>query len=801
MKLVGRIAVVAAALVLLTVAAVAFVLWRSIPPLGGRAELNGLGAEVSVRFDAHGVPHISAGSEADAFRALGWLHARDRLWAMEIMRRAAEGRLSEVLGPAAVDADRFLRSLDIPRSAARGLTLAPAATRALAEAYVAGINGYLASPGRPLPPEFQVLRFRPEPWTVRQSLEIGRLMSWDLVNASTELRVARAVALVGPERVQDLLPVYPADGPDILPPGTGQWDGARAPRPARVARGSWREPSATLAAGEIPVVPPLAEAVLEFSSMRRASNSWVVGGGRTASGRPILANDPHLGLRAPALWYLAALETPTMTAAGGTIPGMPLVVIGRNRRIAWGLTNIQADDVDYVIERLRADSSQVLTAAGWAPVEAVRDSIRVRGRAAVPYTLRRTGHGPIVEAAPPGAGGRAEQGEVRVLAMRWNAQEPSDEMTGWLAVMRARDWTSFLDGVRLVRSPEQNWVYADVDGHIGYSASGAIPVRRSGNGLLPTPGWTDEGAWERFLDFAELPRALDPPEGFIVTANNRVVGPRYPWLISASWEDPYRAARIREMIRAGSGLTPRDVQRMQLDTLDVFAREMKGLAARAADAAGRADVAGLLRAWDGTAGADRPEPALFYAWYRALTRLTFDDELHGVYRPSSVLHAAMRSGAGPWFDDITTPEREDLPALAARAMREGLPLVEGRTWGQVHRTASPHTLGSARPLEALLRLNVGPFPRAGSPYTVNVADFSGSRPPYTNTHAASMRQVADLADSTGAALVITTGQSGNPLSRRYRDQARLWLRGELLPVPLGAPPNAAAVLRLVPARR
>jgi len=798
-RLVRKLVVGLMVSLLFLVAAMTFLLWRSIPPLGGEAAVAGLEAEVEVRFDSLGIPHIRARSDADAFRALGYLHARDRLWQLEILRHAAQGRLAEMLGPAAVPSDRFLRSLDLPHLAQGSLALTSPESRALLDAYVAGLNAAIANPPRGLAPELRILRHRPEPWTAQHTAEIARLQGWDLASGRGELDRARARAIVGAERIRDLFPTVPESGAVILPPGAGFWSGRSGPGAGGRSRERTRRdtpPPVLLAREAVPEVPPLAERILAGTTWSRASNSWVIGSARSRSGRPILANDPHLELRAPALWYLAALESPGFSVVGGTIPGLPGIVIGRNRRIAWGFTNVELDDVDYVVERLSRDSSRVLTADGWQPVEVVRDSIRVRGRPAVPFTLRRTPHGPLV-AARSEIAGAAPDSEVRAVAMRWTGQEPSDELTAILELNRAGDWSAFLAALARWKAPEQNAIYADVDGNIGYATIGRVPVRRSGRGLLPTAGWTEEGRWERFLDFDELPKAFNPPEGFIVTANNRIVGPEYPHAIEAEFAQPHRAARIRELILAGAAHTPADVARMQMDTLDLFARSTRELAAQAADAAGRPELGARLRAWDGVMGADRTEPTLFYLWYRALQRLTFEDEVQPGYAPGGPLQAWLRGGASPWFDDARTPEREDLAALSLRAMRDVLPEAE-RRWGAVHQTVGEHVLGDVPVLARLLRLNVGPSPRGGSLYTVNVADF-GSRPPFVNAHAASLRQVVDLADPESGGLIITTGQAGHPLSRHYRDQVAAWWDGRLAPVPLsGDRVRARAVLRLKP---
>ena len=818
-----RAGVIAAVVLVLALAAIIFSFYRSIPPLAGTERLPGLGANVEITFDSLAIPHITAASDADAMAALGYLHARERLWAMEITRRAAEGRLSEVLGSATVGTDRYLRSLDIARASDASLAMMSPESRALLDAYVRGVNAWISDRTRPLPPEFRVLRFAPEPWTTRQTFEIGRIMSWDLQSGATELRLARALARVGPERIRDLFPPDEDSGVTILGARVGGWTGVRvdeftgfrvdgltsggvAPHTSKPVKPPTRKPvnpqtrqpaglpTASLLASEIPTVPALADSILGWVAMSRASNSWVIGGARTASGKPILANDPHLELRAPALWYIASITSPGFHVAGATLPGVPGVVLGRNRRIAWGWTNAGVDDVDYVIERFSADTSRVLTVSGWQAAEVVRDSILVRGQPAVLFVMRRTSHGPIIGVSPAAAD---STGEVRLLALRWNAHDPSDNLGAVLALDRAETWDAFVQAAWQLRTPEQNWIYADVDGNIGYVLAGSVPVRRAGNGLLPTPGWTDEGRWDRYLAFDEMPRALNPADGFIVTANNRIAGTGYPHFIAAEFAPPFRAARIREMILAGSAFTPDDVRRMQMDTLDVFARWAKDLAAAAADSAGRADVAAALRTWDGTMAAARTEPVVFYSWYRALQRLTFADELGGSYAPDDVMRAGLRAGASRWFDDIATPQAEGLETMSARAMREALAVAGTSTWGQVHRTTSRHSLGTAKPLDLLFRLNLGPDPRAGSLFTVNVADFGAFTPPFTNTHAASFRQVADLARPNDGMLILTTGQSGNPLSRHYRDQRRAWLEGRLVKVPL-AREHGSSVLTLVP---
>ncbi len=788
----GKVITALAAVLVLAFAALLYTVVRSVPPLSGRERIAGLGSRVEVTFDSLAIPRISAATDADAMEALGYMHARERLWSMDMLRRAAEGRLSQILGSSTIESDKYLRSLDIVRAASRALPTMSAANRALLDAYVRGINAWIAAPTRPLPPEFRLLRYVPEPWTARQCFEVARLMAWDLQAGNTELALARAAAELGPDRVRELFPPADSSGPVIIQPGNGEWGTGerkeRSPFPRSPV------PRSSLRISEIPVVPVVAEQLLDWAAMSRASNSWVIGGSRTASGKPILANDPHLSLRAPSLWYLATLASPHFSVSGATIPGLPGVILGHNRGIAWGWTNLSADDVDYVMERFTADTARVLTVDGWKDAEVVHDSIRVAGGPSVPFTLRRTAHGPIIGASP--AAHADSGGSIRLLALRWNAHDPSDEAGAVLDLDRAGNWTEFLAAARQLKAPEQNWVYADTAGNIGYTATGNIPVRRGGNGLLPTAGWTDEGKWERYLGFDELPKVFNPPEGFIVTANNRVIGPEYPDFITADWEVGYRASRIRELITThGSRLTARDVASMQMDTVDTFARWAKELAAKAADAAGNAEEARALRAWDGTMGADRTEPAVFWLWYRELQRSVFSDAMGDhYYAPGAVLQTWLRAGTSPWRSDAGT-SREDLAAFSRAAMVYALREAHGRRWGAIHTTLSRHPLGAVPPLEFLLRLNIGPAPRAGSLYTVDVADFGG-RPPFVNTHAASFRQVVDLAKPDEAGLIITTGESGNPLSGHYRDQKDPWWKGRLARVSLSREPGKT--LELVP---
>jgi len=741
----------------LTVFGVArFWLLSSLPPPGGREPVAGLGDSVTVLLDSLAVPHVLAASDADAYTALGYLHARDRLFQMELLRHAALGRLSELFGARTIDADRDLRALEMgPIARARAGSMS-AESRAAAEAYARGVNAWIAGGARAL--ELRILGHAPEPWLLEHSLAIGVLQAWDLHFGGDELDLAGVAARLGAEKARELVPTFSDTMPTIVKWGTGKGEGGR---------------------GRDDALPPT------------ASNSWVIAGSRTASGKPILANDPHLVLRAPSLWYLAGLHAPGLDVVGASIPGVPAIVLGHTARVAWGFTNAMVDDADYVLEELSPDSSRSRTADGWAPVTAIAETIRVRGAEPVVYTRRRTVNGPLVDADP-------RPDSVHAVALRWVAQDGgADELAALHGWARAVDAREFVRAAATFRSPEQNVVYADSAGHIGYLLAGAVPVRRAGEGVLPVAG-ADGPVWTRYLAADELPAEVDPPAGRIATANNRIVGDAFPFFISHHYDHAYRVQRILQLIDAGGALTAADVARQQLDQVDLFARGAKGIAARAALDAGRADLADRLRAWDGTMAADRLEPALFWAWYRHLQQLTYADESPD-YRPAAPLHRWLAAGGSPWFDDGRTPEVETLQSLARQAMDSSLAGRLG-VWGEAHRTVMQHPLGEIPVLGRLIGFTVGPFPNGGSNHTVNVALSTRMRPPFASGYGPSMRHVVDLArpDDAGG-FIIPTGQSGHPLSRHYRDQLDWWRAGRLWILPID-PTRVRAVdsLTLVP---
>jgi penicillin amidase len=771
-------------------------LGRSQPDPARGAALAGLGAPVEVWRDSLAVPHVWAKSEEDLFRAMGYVHAQDRLFQMEMFRRMADGRLSEIMGEPLLNTDKFLRTVGMGRAAAENEARLDPAHRRMLQAYADGVNAWMSNHPGPLPPEFVALRFKPEPWTVRNSLSIAKIMAWDLADWNIGLVVQQSLDAVGDSLAQDLFPAYPDSGLTILG-ADANWEGRGAPAAAPA-------PAATplpRVSGHVPLpkAPPLALELLESASASQASNSWVIGGSKTKSGKPILANDMHLALRAPAIWYLAALHGGGIDVVGMTLPGVPVVVAGHSGRVAWGYTNAMVDDVDLFVEEVdSANANRYRTPTGWADMTVRPETIQVKGGQRVVHQVRTTRHGPVLSDVD-------NRGGERVIAMQWTAHAPSTEVVALLGMNRARNADEFLRALAGFNSPHQNVVYADADGRFGYWMAGRVPIRRGGNGVLPVAGWTGEGDWTGWLNFNQHPHVQDPAEGFVVTANNRQVGASYPHHITASWAEPWRAVRIRQMVEAGQNFTAADVLAQQMDVRDVWALRHLPRAIQAAERAGLADAARELRAWNGESRLDSRAAPLFYVWIDELRTRVGADEFRdkSFYFPRTTLDRVLARGGGRWVDDVTTDSVETLDGLGAAAMRTAVERVGQQTWGQIHTTRIDHPMGVVAALNRALRLNIGPFPSPGSPYTVNVSGWSGRMPPYSNAYGSSQRHVVDMADPDGSGgFVIPTGQSGNPFSRHYRDQTQLWREGRLWLIPLDrgkAEARAVSRMTLTPA--
>jgi penicillin amidase len=769
----------------------------SLPDLDGSHVLPGLAAPAEVLRDADGIVTIRAGGELDAARTLGYVHAQDRLWQMDFMRRTGAGRLSEVVGPATLGVDRLMRGLGLYRAAEANLDHLAPEVRALLEAYAEGVNAFLAAPGGPWPPEFQLLGYAPEPWRPADSLVWGRLMAFQLSNnwPDEALRLRLAEQLT-PAQIDFLWPPNAPDAPVTLSPSTGARRASKAspPRPSnnRVERTATKPRPDRDAASATRAIDP----ELPWSwAPKDASNVWVLAGERTATGRPILANDPHLPLEAPGQWYLARVETPALTLAGATAPGVPHMVVGHNGHIAWGFTTTHADTQDLFVERLSADKpGHYDTPEGPRPFEVREEVIEVRDEGPVVLTVRTTRHGPVFSDLRPGLAEALPEGQV--LALAWPALRADDRTAEAVyRLNRARGWPDFLAAMALFHSPVQNVAYADTDGAIGFQTAGRIPIRKAGDGRAPVPGWSGAHDWRGFIPVAELPRLANPPGGRIVNANNRVTDGAYPHLIAADWPDPHRARRIEELLATRDKAAVEDSMALQQDTLSLGTPRLlfQLLHHPLPETEQAARARALLAKWQYGMARDRPEPLIFHAWMAALAEAIFSDELGPIYprfqRVDTDLLVAVLIAGDVWCDNVETPGTESCASLAGPALAAALAELEARfgpdiddwRWGEAHVARFPHPVLRHIPvIGAWLEFAVE---ADGGFYTVNRGGPRLGGPPesrFEDRHGPGFRAVYDLADLDNSRFMIATGQSGNPLSPHYGSLAARWRDGEYL---------------------
>ena len=750
----------------------------ALPQTDGRIALAGPKAEIRVERDADGVPRIIAQDDEDLAFGLGFVHAQERLFQMELQRRYGAGRLSEIFGPQAVAVDRQMRVLGLYRAAEAEVAFLSAAMNRALEAYAAGVNAFLRSRRGALPPEFLLLGFAPEPWRPADSLVWGKLMAVQLGgNYRGELLRARMARKIPAADLAFLYPEYPKGAPTTL--------AAMVPIYRRLALDELYE--------ELPaVVGP-----------NYASNNWVVDGHHSASGKPILANDPHLAFGAPGFWYIARIETPQHKIAGATAAGVPLVVIGHNERIAWGFTTTTADVEDLYIEQVDpADPERYLTPQGSQPFQSRREVIVVKGAAPIDIKIRETRHGPVLsDTLPPGA---AEPGFVLALAATFTIPDDRSAEALW-QVNRAADWTSFRAALRHFVGPVQNAVYADVDGTIGFIAPGRVPIRRSGQGWLPAPGWSGSHDWTGFIPFEALPSAINPPSGRFVTANNKIVPDSYPYFLSRDWDLPNRAERIETLLGATPVQTPASSAAIQADALSLMALHLVPLmTGMVAQNAATREAVERLRRWDFRMEMEKVEPLLFTAWLREFSRSIlfgrFGDAVSDYWDLRPRVIEAVLTERPDWCDDPKRPGEEScgsrlaeaLEAALARLRRDyGADMTQWQ-WRRAHVAVFANPVFGRIPfLRDWLKVAV-PTPGAYDTLNRGPSTIRDDATPFEQHFGAGLRMITDLASPQNAKMIATPGQSGDRLSAHYADLLQRWRDFDWL-----VPGRAAAVSTLV----
>ena len=755
---------------------------RPLPPRNESREVAGLDDRVEILFDRWGVAHVYAANERDAAFAQGYVHARDRLWQMELNRRVARGELAEILGPVAVPADRFLRRLGFRRTAEAGFAAMEVEDRELLGAYCVGVNAYVAR--HKVPIEFSLLRFRPGPWRAEDALAFAAFMAFTQTwNWESELIRARLIARFGPERAAEMEAGTVAAGVE----GGGGLD----PVPVAAAAEAFKPLAGLVGAG--------------------GSNNWVVAPRRSATGRALLANDPHLSPQLPGVWHAIHLASGEYEVAGVGLPGIPGVVIGHNDRIAWGITSAITDTSDLYIERSHpSDAARFEFDGEWETARVIEEQIRVKGAPTVVDEVVVTRHGPLLN------GTLDIPADAAPLALKAVVIEGPPVASSIRKLNRARDWDQFRDALRSWTYPCLNFVYADVDGNIGYKMAGLVPVREAGDGYAPVPGWQPGHEWTGHIPFEQMPEAFNPPEGVFATANTRPAAPS-PHFLTRDWSDDARWRRIMELLQARKIHDLEDLAAIQNDVVSLPGREtMRALDGLNVEGEVARQALELVRGWDGDMSADSAGATLYRVFRDELIDRLFEDVdaihleyLHGrsldeLLVPSSAFHdkgssillghlQRLRSrtksnGAG---SDMLAEAFENTVAYLVQAL--GPDPAQWR-WGRLHQVPWQHPVGSAAPvLDRLLNLSRGPYPVGGDEDTPNQTAINVWRGYEASFALASYRQLFDVGEWDRSLFVLPPGQSGHPGSPHYDDLLQPWLQGEYAPFLFSREAVAAAV--------
>ncbi len=787
---------------------------------GATLNLAGLRERVTVRRDGRGIPHIKASNESDAYFAQGYVTASDRLWQMDLLRRTARGELSELFGRSTLEEDKRHRLFNFAGVTEMMVARLPQRLRAGLESYAQGVNAFIASrDAATLPVEFRILRYQPRLWQVTDSLIVGKLFEETLTaNWNQDLTRAAFANLPAAQRADLFRNVSSLDvilvGSDRPKKNPAATSPARTRSSAVQPRTGMSVETLRLLERDEEMMRRSLERVGIYAEDFAASNNWVVSGKHTTTRKPLLANDPHLGASAPSIWYIVHLEAPTLQAAGVAALGAPGVAIGHNARIAWGMTSLEPDVSDLYLETFdTSNPRRYMTPEGWREAELRREEIKVRPNPADPATetetldVTITRHGPIVF-----------ENNGKRYALRWTALDPTRDFFGVINTLNfARNWNDFRTALSTYGGAPFNFVYADIDGHIGYYGAGPFPIRKTGDGSVPFDGSTDEGEWTGMVPFGALPHLYDPPSGIIATANSRVVGLDYPYHLTKDWASPYRARRIMDLLRAKRRLTVEDFRRIQSDTYSypdaIFTTEVVKLARPLAhgssaampvgDAAGWRALVALFDGWNAVSDAESRVMPVAVEMRRAFRRQVLNAALgedlarrYGGVHSDNFVDWVITTRPPQWLPkEFNT--YEDLLLASYRQARESLRKQLGEdeskwTWGRIRQVRFSHPFAGLPVVGAQFAIAPLPQKTGGSNNTINAGAF------------VSMRFIADLADWDQTLLGITLGVSGDPASPHWKDQLADWyaVQPRRFPFSTRAVGEATAqTLTLVPATR
>jgi penicillin amidase len=739
----------------------------ALPDYKGESVLSGLVDEVTVYRDERGMPHIYANNEHDLYFTVGYIMAQERLWQMDLIRRATTGRLSEIFGKDYVQTDMFLRCLNMTNKSRRVLENADPAILKCIQSYADGVNKYIENAGRKLPPEFRILRYRPDMWSLEDMANIIGYMGWDLAsdNLYSDIFNYELVKKFGVEKANQLIPDWKAVTSFVFP------DFNLDERTLKKAMETISSLDKLEAVG-----------ISSFSG----SNNWAVSGRKTETGKPFLSNDMHLDFGSPGIWIQMHQVIPgKLNVTGVVVPGQPFVVAGHNERIAWGLTNLMVDDIDLFAEKINpADSNQYLFNGEWKNMLVRDEVIKIKGGDESVLKLKFTHRGPVISGF--------EGVDDAVLTMRWSGYDNSDELRSVYLLNRAANWEDFRSAISSFRSISQNFAYADVDGNIGLNTGGGIALRK-GNGTIIRDGETDDYDWKGYVPFEQLPTSFNPDTGFVSSANNKTVNDEYPYYISANFVLPYRINRIRQMLSEKQQFGINDFKRMINDQHSDYAALLTPFILRIGEK--REDFSpeeqyayNSLKNWDYDMDKDEAAPTVFEFFRQSFPENLLSDELQDLYKDINVtlrdyyVYRILTQGPDEWVDDINTPGKETLDDIILDSFRDCIvqlisvcsPDTTKWKWGDVHKLILEHPLGTVKLLDHVFKFNSGAYRVGGSDHTVSPYAYKAGFKVY---HGASERHIFNTSDWDESLTVIPTGISGIPASEFYLSQTDTYING------------------------
>lgn len=775
-----------------------FMLRKSLPDYDGSIAVEGISSEARVLRDSFAVPMIIAQNDEDAAYTLGYVHAQDRLFQMDIARRAGEGRLSEILGSKTIPFDRMFRTIGVYKNVKENYSLLNPLSRKILEAYAKGVNQFIKDAEGKYPVEFDVLGYDPYTWLPEHSMVIAKLMGWELnISWWTDIAFALIVQKLGEYKTNELLPDFPQNAPTIIPDELKSFtsistDFIKVDRDFRKFTG--------------------------FIGTHIGSNNWIVNGNKSISGKPIIANDPHLAFTAPGKWYFAIIRSNDWNVEGFTIPGLPAVVIGKNQNISWVMTNVMADDADFYIEQFDSTGKNYLLNGKWKSLTIVKDSFAVKDSSNYVFEIRKNHRGPVISDvhpynvfytnAPP---------KTTNISMRWTGLDFSDELFAALSINKAKDWNEFKEGLRYFTVPGQNFVYGDNKGNIGYICAVKLPIRRTSSPTLIYDGTTDAYDWKGFVPYEQMPKLFNPSQNYIASANNKTVE-SFPYHISNIWEPSSRIDRITELLTSKKLHSAKNFENYQMDFKSPYAAIVVPYILNAFKSAKVNDknlklALELFINWDFKLNAESQVPTIYTRFLHYLIKNTLEDELGSdlIKEYSFVANIPYRiilkflEKNSTFFDNIKTPAVETKDDIIRKSLVDALndlakqlgSKIEYWQWGDVHKVSFKHMFsGTSGLLDNLI--NIGPFNIGGDGTTIFNTEYSFHKmfendgkilnelnsKSYENILGPSMRYIFDFADPEYLAFILPTGQSGNFMSDHYDDMSEMWLKGKYIKLPL-----------------